>query len=62
MGLLLAACTAAAGDARTDGSVDGYLYHDGIHQSGSAPSSAQARYNATHGTWLWPPAESDRPD
>ena len=39
----------------------GYHYHDGTHIGGCAPASPQAIYNASHGTWLWPPQEMDTP-
>jgi hypothetical protein len=42
--------------------VHGYLYHDANHPDGLSPSSPQADYNASHGTWLWPPAVSDKPN
>jgi hypothetical protein len=42
--------------------VHGYLYHDANHPDGLSPSSPQAEYNASHGTWLWPPAVSDKPN
>jgi hypothetical protein len=42
--------------------VHGYLYHDANHPDGSSQLSSQANYNATHGTWLWPPAVSDKPN
>jgi hypothetical protein len=57
--ILLAGCTVTPTE---DPARLGYQYHDGIHQSGDAPASPQALYNAAHGTWLWPPAEFDRPD
>ncbi len=43
------------------GAPRGYLYHDGNHSNRVVGPSPQAIYNATHGTWLWPPAEEDRP-
>jgi hypothetical protein len=40
----------------------GYWYHDGNHQGGaSGATTPQAIYAATHGVWLWPPAENTRP-
>jgi hypothetical protein len=42
--------------------VHGYLYHDANHPDGINLSSPQADYNAAHGTWLWPPAASDKPN
>lgn len=39
----------------------GYRYHDANHADGVKNPSPQAIYNATHGTWLWPPQESDVP-
>jgi hypothetical protein len=39
----------------------GYWYHDGNHYNAVAGQpSPQAIYNATHGTWLWPPAAALR--
>jgi hypothetical protein len=61
-GFLLAGCTAAPGIAASQGTVArGYLYHDANHPNGVSQTSPQAEYNAAHGTWLWPPAENDRP-
>jgi hypothetical protein len=55
---LLAGCAADARPSDQALAVQGYWYHDGNHQGGaSANASPQANYNATHGTWLWPPAE-----
>ena len=48
--VLLAGCAADAGPRPP-----GYLYHDGNHPGGVVGASPQAIYNATHGTWLWPP-------
>jgi len=39
----------------------GYWYHDANHPNQVVSPSPQAIYNATHGTWLWPPAEMGRP-
>jgi hypothetical protein len=39
----------------------GYLYHDGNHPNDLSQASPQAEYNATHGTWLWPPQLNERP-
>ena len=39
----------------------GYRYHDANHPDGVTNASPQAIYNATHGTWLWPPQESEVP-
>jgi hypothetical protein len=65
---LLAACTLLAGcvaDTRPPDkelALHGYWYHDGNHQGGaSGRASVPAINNATHGTWLWPPAEGDTP-
>ena len=57
--LVLAGCAAGADSGPAP---LGYQYHDGNHIGGLAQYSPQAAYNATHGTWLWPPAESDRPE
>jgi hypothetical protein len=65
-------CTLAAGCAPgPDASVGrvsaqngeplGYRYHDANHPDGVSNASPQAIYNATHGTWLWPPQESEVP-
>ena len=55
-GALLAGCAA---DSRPSDQVlarNGYWYHDGNRPGGgSGQASPQAIYNATHGTWLWPP-------
>ena len=62
-GMLLEGC--AASDRASDQylAAHGYWYHDGNHQGGSSGSATpQAKYNAVHGTWLWPPAEVDIPD
>jgi hypothetical protein len=43
--------------------VPGYRYHDANHTNlPSGNASPEAIYNATHGTWLWPPAENDKPN
>ncbi|HSZ89225.1 MAG TPA: hypothetical protein VK822_07595 [Acetobacteraceae bacterium] len=64
-GSALAACTAAPGpNAEAEGAVYGYRYHDANHTGDASTvrqASPQAIYNATHGVWLWPPAESVRP-
>ena len=57
--MLLAGCTADPDEAIAPG----YRYHDANHTNGpSGNGSLQAIYNATHGTWLWPPAENDKPN
>jgi hypothetical protein len=60
-----AACVLLAGCGTTRPVTDqeladrGYWYHDGTHMGGSSGhASPQAIYNATHGTWLWPPTEN----
>jgi hypothetical protein len=60
LGVLLTGCAANtdASDVR-DVAQYGYLYHDGAHPGGSSQASPQAIYNATHGTWLWPPGISN---
>jgi hypothetical protein len=59
---LLAGCAANAQVTADQGSgVRGYLYHDANHSNQVVSPSPQAIYNGTHGTWLWPPAENDRP-
>jgi len=60
--MLLAGCMADAGNP-DQAIVPGYRYHDANHTGGpSGNASPQAIYNATHGTWLWPPAENDKPN
>jgi hypothetical protein len=59
-GALLAGCTRPSDEYLA---THGYWYHDANHQGGGGGiASPQAIYNATHGTWLWPPAEVDIPD
>jgi len=63
VGMLLAGC--ATNDRSSDQYLaeHGYWYHDANHTDGaSGSSSPQARYNAIHGTWLWPPAEVGKPN
>jgi hypothetical protein len=61
-GALLAGCAGDGRPSERDLALHGYWYHDGNHQDGaSGQASPQAIYNATHGTWLWPPAENDIP-
>ena len=60
--ILLAGCMADAAN-HDQSMVPGYRYHDANHTNGpSGNASPQAIYNATHGTWLWPPAENDKPN
>jgi hypothetical protein len=59
--ILLAGCAAGANGSVSDVSRTGYLYHDANHPGGFSQASPQAIYNATHGTWLWPPAQDDVP-
>jgi hypothetical protein len=62
-GMLLAGCAANQPPSDEYLTTHGYWYHDGNHQDGPSESaSPQAKYNALHGTWLWPPAEIDIPD
>jgi hypothetical protein len=59
--ILLAGCTSER-PTDQDLAARGYWYHDANHMGGSSGhASPQAIYNATHGTWLWPPAENDVP-
>jgi hypothetical protein len=51
--MLLAGCATEPGTG-----TPGYLYYDGNHPNTVTGASPQAIYNATHGTWLWPPAIS----
>jgi hypothetical protein len=51
--LLLAGCaTGSTGPGRAP---VGYRYYDANHPNAVNGASPQAIYNATHGTWLWPP-------
>ena len=60
--ILLVGCMADAGN-HDQPIVPGYRYHDANHTNvPSGNASPQAIYNATHGTWLWPPAENDKPN
>ena len=59
---LAGGCMADAGNP-DQATVPGYRYHDANHTNvPSGNASPQAIYNATHGTWLWPPAENDKPN
>jgi hypothetical protein len=51
--LLLAGC--ATGSTAPSMAPVGYQYYDVTHPSTVTAASPQAIYNATHGTWLWPP-------
>jgi hypothetical protein len=59
--LMLAGCAGGTPPSVQEGARPGYWYHDGNHHNSVSQSSPQADYNATHGTWLWPPAENDKP-
>jgi hypothetical protein len=60
---LLAGCAASARPSDEYLAEHGYWYHDANHEGGGGgAASPQAIYNATHGTWLWPPAEVDIPN
>jgi hypothetical protein len=66
-GIFLTGCAAAPGSSFSPSAgqgnvVHGYVYHDANHPDGLSLSSPQADYNANHGTWLWPPAVSDKPN
>ena len=62
-GILLAGCAANARPSDEELAAHGYWYHDANHTDGSSgQASPQAIYNATHGTWLWPPADVDIPN
>src|ERR1700722_12877803 len=55
--ILLVGCMADAAN-HDQPIVPGYRYHDANHTNGpSGNASPQAIYNASHGTWLWPPAQ-----
>jgi hypothetical protein len=61
--MLLAGCAANGGRSDDYLATHGYWYHDGNHEGGSSGSaSPQAKYNAIHGTWLWPPEDVDIPN
>ena len=63
LGILLTGCAPDAGSAGDQGRVvHGYVYHDANHPDGLGLSSPQAQDSANHGTWLWPPAISDKPN
>jgi hypothetical protein len=62
VGTFLAGCTADGRPSDQDLALRGYWYHDANHQGGaSGETTPQAIYAATHGVWLWPPAENTRP-
>jgi hypothetical protein len=59
----LAGCAANVRPPDQDLAQHGYWYHDANHpDGGGGQASPQAIYNATHGTWLWPPVMTDIPD
>jgi uncharacterized lipoprotein YajG len=61
LGALLAGCaTPQRPEAYAQGAPYGYWYHDGNHYNTVVSPSPQAIYNATHGVWLWPPADVGR--
>ena len=63
LGILLTGCAPDSGSADNQGRViHGYVYHDANHPNGLSLSSTQAQDSANHGTWLWPPAISDKPN
>ena len=63
LGIWLTGCTSDVGASNETAQVPGYRYHDANHTNQpSGVASPQAIYNATHGTWLWPPAENDKPN
>jgi hypothetical protein len=63
LGAFPGACaTEPAPDASTQGDIYGYHYHDANHLDGVTQPSAQAIHSATHGVWLWPPVQNDKPD
>jgi hypothetical protein len=63
--IALTGCAANVGPspeatAGADNPVRTYTYYDANHLGGiSGQPSAQAIYNINHGTWLWPPANSN---
>jgi hypothetical protein len=59
--MLLAGCAAGSGSLPDTGAPRGYLYHDANHPNDVNNASPQAIYNASHGTWLWPPETVDWP-
>jgi hypothetical protein len=62
-GTVLPGCTAGGRPSNEYLAEYGYWYHDANHEGGwGGAASPQAVYNATHGTWLWPPAEVDIPN
>lgn len=63
VGISLAGCAASARPSDQALAQHGYWYQDANHpDGGGGQASAQAVHNATHGTWLWPPAATDIPD
>ncbi len=63
LGIALSGCAPDLGASNESAVVPGYRYHDANHTNApTARASPQAIENATHGTWLWPPAENDKPN
>jgi hypothetical protein len=59
----VAGCTADTRPSDQYLAQHGYWYQDANHAGGrGGGASPQAIYNATHGTYLWPPAEVDIPN
>jgi hypothetical protein len=60
--VLLAGCSVDSNPATSvaaQSGVRGYWYHDANHPNDViGQPSPQAIYNATHGTWLWPPGSA----
>lgn len=66
LGLLLAGCAANPSGtpgiaAAQNGAPIGYRYYDNNHPNWVTQPSAEAIYNAQHGTYLWPPSSADWP-
>jgi hypothetical protein len=62
VGIFLAGCSTSPALMVQQNMVHGYWYQDPNHPDGVSQASPQAEYNATHGTWLWPPAQNGMPD
>ncbi len=59
LGALLAGCASSPQMAESNAG-RGYVYHDANHTN-PASQSASPTTSASHGTWLWSPAENDWP-
>jgi hypothetical protein len=62
IGILLSGCATYPMPDAMAGPPIGYQYSDSNHPNYVSLASPAAIYNATRGTWLWPPATGGRRD